>query len=371
MAVVTITDTSNVSATGSILVTVNNQTTPADTVWVEDTLPAGASPGAEFGDGWNWIGSNPAPFSGSLSNQSNIAAGKHQHYFTGATQTLTVNTGDSLIAYVYIDPAHVPSEIMLQWYNGSWEHRAYWGANNLAGGTNGTASLLPMGPLPASGQWVRLSVLASQLGLEGSTLTGMAFTLCDGSATWDHGGKWFGYSAPGALAASFTTATAAYNLTALTTLGSTDWAHWGRGGVYGAFDHKKTGASQVSNVSVAGSGAAVGGWKDNSRTVTWSDGTPTATGTNDHGYIWSNGATNTGFTFSAPADTLSRSLTIYCGGYGAASTLTAHLSDSSAPDYTNTISGTALYTNAYTIAYHAASAGQTLTITYLQDRKRH
>ena len=34
-----------------------------------------------------------------------------------------------------------------------------------------------MGPLPAVGQWVRLEVPASQVGLENRTLTGMAFTL--------------------------------------------------------------------------------------------------------------------------------------------------------------------------------------------------
>jgi hypothetical protein len=46
-----------------------------------------------------------------------------------------------------------------------------------------------MGSLPATGQWVRLEVPASLLGLEGQTLSGMAFTLYDGRATWDHAGK--------------------------------------------------------------------------------------------------------------------------------------------------------------------------------------
>ncbi len=46
-----------------------------------------------------------------------------------------------------------------------------------------------MGPLPLAGQWVRLEVAASLVGLEGQTLNGMAFTLFDGRATWDHAGK--------------------------------------------------------------------------------------------------------------------------------------------------------------------------------------
>jgi hypothetical protein len=46
-----------------------------------------------------------------------------------------------------------------------------------------------MGALPPAGQWVRLEVPASSVGLEGRVLTGMAFTLYGGRATWDHAGK--------------------------------------------------------------------------------------------------------------------------------------------------------------------------------------
>ena len=157
-------------------------------VWVEDAIPTG---GIASGDAesWNWIGSNPAPFSGTLAHQSNIVAGLHQHFFYGATNTLTVNSGDRLVTYVYIDPANPPTELMLQWNDGSWEHRAYWGANNIAWGTDGTNSRRYMGALPPAGQWVRLEVPASQVGLEGRTLNGMAFTLQGGRATWDRAGK--------------------------------------------------------------------------------------------------------------------------------------------------------------------------------------
>ncbi len=46
-----------------------------------------------------------------------------------------------------------------------------------------------MGPLPKPSTWVRLEVSASAVGLEGSTLNGMAFTLDAGRATWDLAGK--------------------------------------------------------------------------------------------------------------------------------------------------------------------------------------
>jgi hypothetical protein len=157
--------------------------------WVDDSLPAGAITGTDGGDSWNWVSSNPTPFSGSLANQSTLSAGLHQHYFYSATQTLSVNTGDVLFAYVYLDPNNPPTEVMLQWNNGSWDHRAYWGANNISYGTTGTSGRLYMGPLPATGAWTLLQVPASQVGLEGSSVSGMAFSQYDGRATWDDAGK--------------------------------------------------------------------------------------------------------------------------------------------------------------------------------------
>ena len=87
--------------------------------------------------------------------------------------------------------ANPPTEVMLAWNTsaGDWEHRAYWGANNIPYGTDGTASRRYVGALPAAGQWVRLEVAASGVGLEGVTLQGMSFVLYDGRATWDYAGK--------------------------------------------------------------------------------------------------------------------------------------------------------------------------------------
>ena len=119
------------------------------------------TPAADGDDSWNWISSNPLPYSGTLAHQSGVASGEHQHYFYNATATLSVGVGESLFAYVYLDPAHPPSEVMLQWNDGSWEHRAYWGANLIPWGDDGTASRHAMGSLPAAGQWVRLEAAAS------------------------------------------------------------------------------------------------------------------------------------------------------------------------------------------------------------------
>ncbi|MBN2392409.1 MAG: DUF11 domain-containing protein [Anaerolineae bacterium] len=162
-------------------------------VWIEDALPAGAT-AYTTNDAWTWVTIDPVPYSGSQAHRSNVASGTHQHYFDGASATMLVASGDKLYTYVYLDPNNMPREIMLQWNDGNWEHRAYWGENLIAWGTDGTNSRRYMGPLPKGGRWMRLEVEASQVGLEGRTVDGMAFVLYDGRATWDRSGKFAGVS---------------------------------------------------------------------------------------------------------------------------------------------------------------------------------
>jgi predicted GH43/DUF377 family glycosyl hydrolase len=160
-----------------------------ETVWVEDAVPAGANTPTSV-DGWNFVTSNPTPYSGTAAHKSALASGVHNHYFQDATATLTIGTGDKLFAYVYLDPSNPPTEVMLQWKsapgNVLWDD-AYWGADNMT--DSWAANRRYMGPLPTTGQWVRLEVPASFVGLEGKTLNGMAFTLYGGQATWDRAGK--------------------------------------------------------------------------------------------------------------------------------------------------------------------------------------
>ncbi len=94
---------------------------------------------------------------------------------------MAVKSGDTLYGYIYLDPDHPPQAVMLQWHDGDWHQRAYWG-------TNGTTSRRYMGRLPASGGWVRLEVPAAQVGLAGKTVNGLAFTLYGGRAWWDRAG---------------------------------------------------------------------------------------------------------------------------------------------------------------------------------------
>ncbi len=188
----------NQATSSAVTLNVNNGTTNPPTggslVWVDDALPSGAVAGADGGDAWSWISANPSPYSGSVAHQSSLGQGLHQHYFDWAANTLSVSAGQSLYAHVYLDPANPPTEVMLQWNDGSWEHRAFWGEDKITYGTPGTAGRRHMGALPAPGQWVRLSVPASQVGLEGRQLKGMAFSLFDGRATWDAAGAGVGNS---------------------------------------------------------------------------------------------------------------------------------------------------------------------------------
>ena len=179
----TVTDSGGSAVATTRLLTISSAGTGGGgtTVWFDDALPAGAVAGGN--EPFTWVTANPAPFAGTSAHQSTLTSGIHQHYFIGATATLAVNAGDTLYAHVYLDPANPPRQVMLQFFDGTWEHRAYWGTYLIPwGGTN-------VGPLPAPGQWVRLQVPASAVGLEGRTLSGMAFTLYDGRATWDQAGK--------------------------------------------------------------------------------------------------------------------------------------------------------------------------------------
>jgi hypothetical protein len=170
--------------------TVNISANSPVVTWVDGSAPAGAILGADGGDSWNWTNSNPPTVDGTAADQSNIGSGEHQHFFSGATATLQIDVGDVMFAYVYLDPTNPPTEVMLQWNDGaSWEHRAYWGADTLTDGNDGTVSRYHAGPLPALGQWVELQVPASAVGLEDTNVAGMAFTLYGGDAMWGTAGK--------------------------------------------------------------------------------------------------------------------------------------------------------------------------------------
>ncbi|HZZ58861.1 MAG TPA: hypothetical protein VFE31_13595, partial [Opitutaceae bacterium] len=169
-------------------------------IWIDDALPGGATTAADGGDTWNWVSSNPAPYSGKLAFQSSVQTGEHDVSFMGANDQndssvgavgpMQVSTGDTLYAWVYLNPASPPTELMLCWYDGSsYEHRAYWGANQITWGTSNSAGRYHAGALPAAGKWVEISVPASAVGLPGLSVSGMTFAAYGGQVTWDRIGR--------------------------------------------------------------------------------------------------------------------------------------------------------------------------------------
>jgi len=158
----------------------------------------------------------------------------------------------------------------------------------------------------------------------------------------------------------------------LTAEGTEDWAHWGQGGKNG-INRKSSGGHKIGDLTYAGSGYcdATPGFGIG---ASWTDGAPVARQDDTHASLWLNNV-GYGYRFTAPADTSEHVLRVYAGGIeGAGCTLTAHLSDGSAPDYvSNTFNGNLSFdfaavpdnfTGVYTLRYRAASPGQTLTVTW-------
>src|SRR5487761_1130749 len=118
-----------------------------------------------------------------------FAAGVHGHRFHTAPVGFQIEPSEYLFAWVYIAAEQKPETIMLEWHDGqNWEHRAYWGDDKIGAGQPNTTSRHAMGPLPKSGEWVRLEVPARQVGLDGKAIKGMSFTLSGGQANWNKAG---------------------------------------------------------------------------------------------------------------------------------------------------------------------------------------
>jgi hypothetical protein len=152
--------------------------------------------------------------------------------------------------------------------------------------------------------------------------------------------------------------TATINLTAQ---GRTDWGTWGAV-TAGSYDRKSTGNHVISDFTAIGTGGVIksGG---GAPSLSWSDGTPDASGTNVAG-VYTPAAGN-GFQVTVPADTTKRSVKVYVNTWHSTGQLQATLSDGSGYYLDSSItnsSGTA--NGVYTLVYKANSANQTLTLTW-------
>ena len=161
----------------------------------------------------------------------------------------------------------------------------------------------------------------------------------------------------------------------LTAEGTEDWVHWGLTET-GTVTRKTTGGGLFGPLEEIGQGYTdrTGGF---GMSASWSDGTPTEGSEPTYTSLWWN-CVGHGWRFAVPAGPEERTLRVYVGGIeGAACTLTATLSDGSAPEYVSRcFNGNAAspwapvpdgFTGVYTLRYRAASAGEKLTVSWALD----
>ena len=114
----------------------------------------------------------------------------------------------------------------------------------------------------------------------------------------------------GSLGGAVSTTPGAVNLT---TLGTADWVQFGVGQVVPGIVRKASGGSQISGYTIVGAGPAKP-YIDDLRPASWSDGTPTASGTNNRSGVYIDAVGN-GYSITVPAGTASRTVTMLVGGW--------------------------------------------------------
>ena len=285
--------------------------------------------------------------SGTLSHTANANIAVADFSVTADPATRTVMAGGSVTFTVAaLAPGGSPSNLSLS-------------ASGLPAGVTAVFT----SPNPLFGAPVTMTVTASSGVLPGS----YPFTFTATNGTLSHSlPLTLMVTAPlggGLLNGSMATPAATIQLT---TEGSLDWAHWGLN-TPTDFDHKAGVSQQISNLTMVG--GALYRYANNSTGFTWTDGAVTPSASNSTTGVYTPGQGN-GFRITVPADTTSRTLRVYVGAFLSRARMVAWLSDDSAQDYVDTsLINTAGKTTlgVYTFAYRAASAGQTLTVTFIQD----
>ncbi len=153
--------------------------------WLDDELPK--TPKKQ--SGWTKVGKEKfAPFSGESTYVIETTEFQ-QSVLQNATHPLRFNSGDLFFVNVYLDPDNPPKQVMVQYNDGNWDHRAYWGENLISFGIDGTTSRKRLGDLPETGKWVRLEIPAAEVGFKGlAAVQGIAFSQHGGKAYWDNAG---------------------------------------------------------------------------------------------------------------------------------------------------------------------------------------
>lgn len=153
----------------------------------------------------------------------------------------------------------------------------------------------------------------------------------------------------------------------LTSLGTTGWIFWTSNIVNTV---TMNGGTNPSTYTLVGSGGDTSddGFADS---FSWTNGTPYTSGADTGGRYNDIGATGEGYYITCPAGTATQICTFYgvllTSASGSNSNFTAHLSDSSASDYSYTFTApsAANYNTQVACTYNAASNGQTLKMQFV------
>jgi hypothetical protein len=148
--------------------------------------------------------------------------------------------------------------------------------------------------------------------------------------------------------------------------GSVDWVHWGR--VFETSVDRKAGVTPlISSVTPIGTGE-LHQYTDNHITWQWSGGAPTANEPGSTTGIFIYGVGN-GFMLSAPASPTLRTLSVYLGSFVSDFKVTAHISDGTALDFSETvvnpnpIDDPRIYRR-YTFSYKSLTPNQTFEVSW-------
>ena len=173
----------------------------------------------------------------------------------------------------------------------------------------------------------------------------------------------FVYGTGGTLSGSVATPPAQLNLTAE---GPLDWTHWGLTSA-NSFNRKSGVTPLLGDFTKIGSNPVMQ-YSNNFTRYSWSDGTPVSSASGTPTGVFITGQ-DSGFALTIPADTTTRRLKLYVGGYGVQANFQAWLDDFSAAAYTDT-SVSNVYGDSYavyTIDFASASASGSLQVQYRAD----
>jgi hypothetical protein len=156
-----------------------SQPTPpsTDDVWIDDSLPAGAtvSTGTVNWDTWQYA-------TGAQSFYHN-GAGQNTVRIDNLNEFIKFGTG-KLVLYALIDPCATTQQIRITYSSGARTVSLYWGTKVM---TNITTATFSRGALPAAGTWARLEIpVGSPATLQGHTVSSLIVETYDGRVWFDH-----------------------------------------------------------------------------------------------------------------------------------------------------------------------------------------